>query len=302
MTDSDPAGGTVSLVTVLGCGVIGSSWAQAFFANGIRVKAWDPVRAPREILEAAARRHGAAIEFFDSPVDAVTDAQFVQESGPEDLNLKRELLSAIAPAVLPATIVASSTSTIQPSDLQRDISFADRILVGHPFNPPHILPLVEVVGGQETSESSVHKAMAFYRGLGKHPIRLHRERQGHLANRLQAALWREAIDAVASGQASVEDVDAAVTLALGPRWALMGPFATFHLGGGDGGLGHFLAHLGPAFESLWDDARRPIVTEALKVRLAIAVAESLGGRSMAQLMADRDQKLKAVLSIVSGPA
>jgi carnitine 3-dehydrogenase len=302
VTDSDLPGGTVSLVAVLGCGVIGSSWAEAFLANGIGVKAWDPMPASREMLQAAARRHDAAIEFFDSAVDAVADAQFVQESGPEDLSLKRELFRAIAPAVLPDTVVASSTSTIQPSELQRNISFANRMLVGHPFNPPHILPLVEVVGGQETSDSSIHKAMAFYRGLGKHPIRLHRERPGHLANRLQAALWREAIDAVACGQASVEDVDAAVTLALGPRWALMGPFATFHLGGGDGGLEHFLAHLGPAFESLWDDARRPVVTQALKVRLANAVAESLGGRSVAQLMAERDQKLKAVLSIAGGPA
>jgi 3-hydroxyacyl-CoA dehydrogenase len=241
------------------------------------------------------------IEFFDSPVDAVADAQFVQESGPEDLNLKRELFSAIAPGLSLEALVASSTSTLQPSDLQRNISFAARIVVGHPFNPPHILPLVEVVGGQETCESSVCKAMAFYRGLGKHPIRLHCERPGHLANRLQAALWREAIDAVACGQASVEDVDAVVTLALGPRWALMGPFATFHVGGGEGGLEHFLAHLGPAFESLWDDARRPILTEALKVRLAKAAAESLGGRSLTELLADRDQKLKAVLSVVSGP-
>jgi carnitine 3-dehydrogenase len=302
MTDSELAGGTVSLVTVLGCGVIGSSWAQALFANGIRVKAWDPARAPREILKAAAGRHGAAIEFFDSPADAVAGAQFVQESGPEDLGLKRELLSAIAPALLPGTVVASSTSTIQPSELQRNLSFASRILVGHPFNPPHILPLVEVVGGQETSESSIQKAMGFYRGLGKHPIRLHRERQGHLANRLQAAIWREAIDAVACGQASVADVDAAVTLALGPRWALMGPFATFHLGGGDGGLRHFLAHLGPAFESLWDDARRPAMTEALKMRLAEDVAESLGGRSVAQLMLERDQKLKAILSLINTQA
>jgi len=301
MTDSDLAGGTVSLVTILGCGVVGSGWAQALFANGIRVRAWDPARAPCEILKAAARRHGAAIEFFDSPVDAVAGAQFVQESGPEDLTLKRELFSAIAPAVMPDTIVASSTSTIQPSELQRNISFANRILVGHPFNPPHILPLVEVVGGQETSESSIHKAMTFYRDLGKHPIRLHRERPGHLANRLQAALWREAIDAVACGQASVADVDAAVTLALGPRWALMGPFATFHLGGGDGGLQHFLAHLGPAFEGLWDDARRPVMTDALKVKLSKDVAESLGGRSVAQLMLERDQKLKAILSLINSP-
>jgi carnitine 3-dehydrogenase len=290
---------TVSTVTVLGCGLIGSSWAQAFFANGIRVKAWDPRPATRELLTAAAGPYGGVIEFFDSPAEAVTEADFIQESGPEDLNLKRELFSAIAPRLSPAALVASSTSTLQPSELQRNISFADRLLVGHPFNPPHILPLVEVVGGQETAEASICKAMAFYRSLGKRPIRLRCERLGHLANRLQAALWREAVDAVAYGQASVEDVDAAVTLALGPRWALLGPFATFHLAGGEGGLAHFLTHLGPAFEGLWDDARRPTVTEALKVLLAKAVVDNLGGRSLAELLHDRDQKLQGVLSIAS---
>jgi carnitine 3-dehydrogenase len=302
MAESAEKVSTISIVTVLGCGVIGSSWAQAFFANGLRVRAWDPRRITRELLTVAARPYDGVFEFFDSPAEAVTGAQFIQESGPEDLNLKRELFSAISPHISPDASVASSTSTFQPSDLQRSSPFADRILVGHPFNPPHILPLVEVVGGQETSETSVQKAMAFYRALGKHPIRLYRERPGHLANRLQAALWREAVDAVTCGQASVEDVDAAVTLALGPRWALMGPFATFHLGGGDGGLAHFLTHLGPAFESLWDDARRPEVTDALKLRLINAIADRFGERSLAELSADRDQKLKAVLSVAGGLA
>ena len=158
---------------------------------------------------------------------------------------------------------------------------------------------MEVVGGEQTASWAIDVAMRFYRRLGKHPIRLHRERPGHLANRLQAALWREAIDAVASGQASVEDVDAAVTLALGPRWALLGPFATFNLGGGHGGLAQFFAHLGAPFEALWDDARRPIVTEELKDAMVTAVRNSTNGRSPEALAADRDRRLKDVLAIAT---
>jgi carnitine 3-dehydrogenase len=286
------------VAAVLGCGVIGAGWVEVFIANGIRVQAWDPGPDTRSRLEAIARRHGGALEFYNNPTEAVLGAVFIQESGPENLQHKRNLFAAIAPSVSRNAVVASSTSTFLPSDLQEGSCFADQILVGHPFNPAHILPLVEVVGGVATSEISIGNAMAFYRSLGKHPIRLHRERKGHLANRLQAALWREAVDAVACGQASVEDVDAAVTLALGPRWAIMGPFETFHLGGGTGGLAQFLAHLGPPFESLWDDAHRPTVTEELKKHLAQAISEALGGRPHEELSADRDRKLEAVLSIV----
>ncbi len=289
---------SISTVAVLGAGVIGSSWIEAFLTQGLKVRGWDPNPDLKRRLTPLTQRYGEALEILSSPDEAVRNAGFVQESGPEDLETKRALFAAIAPHLGAAALVASSTSTLQPSALQQDCAFADRILVGHPFNPPHILPLVEVVGGAKTSEVAIEAAMTFYRAIGKHPIRLHRERPGHLANRLQAALWREAVDAVACGQASVEDVDAAVTLALGPRWAAMGPFATFHMGGGQDGLAHFLAHLGPAFEMLWDDANRPKVTEALKRKLLEGVSESLGGRSTHDLSAFRDRKLRAVLSLM----
>ena len=279
---------------VLGCGVIGSSWIEAFLGAGLQVRAWDP--SPRA-LAAVTTRHGDRVAITATPEAAVSGADFVQENGPEDVGAKRALLERIGDAVAPRTVVASSTSTLQPSTLQADLSFADRLLIGHPFNPPHIVPLVEVVGGSMTAEWAIEAAMAFYRRLGKRPIRLHRERPGHLANRLQAALWREAVDAVASGQAGVEDVDAAVTLALGPRWALMGPFATFNLGGGQGGLAHFLDHLGAPFEALWDDAQRPVVTEELKRAMIAAVRDSSNGQSPEALAAERDAKLKAILAI-----
>lgn len=281
---------------VLGCGVIGSSWIQAFLAGGCSVTVWDP--SPISIT-AVLQKYQGRVSVAETPEGAVASVDFIQESGPETLNDKRQLLASISEQVGDRTIVASSTSTLQPSELQNGLSFANRLVIGHPFNPPHIIPLVEVLGGTQTDSWAIDQAMTFYIALGKHPIRLHLERPGHLANRLQAALWREAVDAVASGQASVEDVDAAVKFALGPRWALTGPFETFHLGGGQGGLAHFLDHLGKPFETLWDDAQRPIVTEALKQSLVEAVTQSSGGRSVPELTAERNAKLKRILAIAS---
>jgi carnitine 3-dehydrogenase len=275
---------------VLGCGVIGASWVTAFHAAGQAVRLWDPNVAA---AHAVAARHGDGVTVLDSPEAAVDGAAFVQENGPEDLAVKRDLYRRIGSTLERQALVASSTSTFQASQLQDGVEFADRLLVGHPFNPPHIVPLIEVVGGAVTAEWALEKAMSFYAALGKYPIRLRIERPGHLANRLQAALWREAIDAVASGQASVADVDAAVTMALGPRWALTGPFATFALGGGKGGLAHFLEHLGAPFEALWDDAQRPQMTASLKQKL---VAE-LDASSPRFDVEERNRRLRQILSI-----
>lgn len=277
---------------VLGCGVIGASWVTAFRAAGQAVRLWDP---NVEAAHAVAARHSDGVTVVDRPEAAVEGAAFVQENGPEDLAVKQELCRRIAGTLGPQAILASSTSTLQASELQDGVAFADRLLIGHPFNPPHILPLVEVVGGAATAEWAVEKAMSFYAALGKQPIRLRVERPGHLANRLQAALWREAVDAVASGQASVADVDAAVTLALGPRWALTGPFATFALGGGEGGLAHFLEHLGGPFEALWDDAQRPAMTAAFKHTLVT----QLGNSPQRFDAEERDRRLRQVLSIAA---
>lgn len=282
------------LVAALGCGVIGSSWIESFLANGHPVHAWDPDPRTRELI---AQRHRERVTVFDTPQAAVRGAMFIQESGPEVLETKRALLAQIAEGIGERAIVASSTSTLQPTQLQADSPCADRIVIGHPFNPPHIVPLVEVLGGQSTAAWAVEAAMMFYAQLGKHPIRLHRERPGHLANRLQAALWREAIDAVASGQASVADVDAAVTLALGPRWALMGPFTLFHLAGGSGGLSHFLDHLSAPFETLWHDAQTPALTPRLRQQLVDAVVKAIDGRSVQELAAERDVRLRKIFDM-----
>jgi 3-hydroxyacyl-CoA dehydrogenase len=284
------------VVAVLGCGTIGASWAEAFLASGFDVRAWDPRSGYEQALLSSAARHGRTLQVCNTAASAVLGAQVIQESIPESQELKTALYANIAVALDPTAVVASSTSTIMPTALQQGCAFAERLLVGHPFNPPHIVPLVEVVGGARTSEESIELAMSFYRDVGKHPIRLRTERPGHLANRLQAALWREAVDAVASGQADVADVDAVITQALGPRWALTGPFSTFNLGGGAGGLRHFIEHLGPAFEALWDDARRPVVTASLKETLIAQTTRAQGTRSVAEIASARDLALIDILN------
>lgn len=279
---------------VLGCGVIGSSWVTAFHAARHKVRVWDPDLAA---AGAKAAKGLDAVTLCDTPEAAVEGAHFVQENGPENLAAKCALFARIGHSLESGAVIASSTSTLKASDIQRGLDCADRIVVGHPFNPPHIMPLVEVIGGTATAEWAIDKAMSFYAALGKHPIRLRIERPGHLANRLQAALWREAVDAVACGQASVADVDAAVTLALGPRWALTGPYATFAMAGGEGGLVHFLRHLGPAFEALWDDARRPDMTEALTQKLVEDVARELDRSLLSQNRHAHEERLRRILAI-----
>lgn len=286
-------------VAVLGCGVIGLSWVKAFLEYGHAVRVWDPrPDIAKHLQDQCGAFLGKTLVVYRDPEEAVLGADFIQESGPEDLALKHALYSRIEETIGADCILASSTSTLKPSQLQKGSRFAERIVVGHPFNPPHLLPLVEVVGGVSSSTESIDRAIRFYTSIGKKPINLRTERLGHLANRLQAALWREAVDAVASGQANVEDVDLAVTAALGPRWAVVGPFTTFHLGGGPGGLEHFLEHLGGAFEALWDDANRPVVTDALSQKLIADVKKALTDYTSTELTAERDNKLSAILSIL----
>lgn len=280
-------------VAIIGAGLIGMGWARRCLQNGYEVTIWDP-GADRDTVEARLTLPGWTVH--DRLADAVQGAMFVQESAPEKLSLKHQLYTDLAPSLGRDAVVASSTSTFMPSDLQEGMPIADRILVGHPFNPPDVLPLVEVVPGRETGSAAVQAAVDFYTSLGQRPIVLNRERMGHLANRLQAAVWREAVDAVACGQASVRDVDIAMTSSLGPRWAIQGPFASFHLGGGAGGLEHFLDHLGPKFEELWVDANIPKVDQALRRKLIETAALLISKDSYERAVGSRDQALSGVLA------
>jgi 3-hydroxyacyl-CoA dehydrogenase len=228
---------------------------------------------------------------------AVAGCAFIQENGPERVDVKRDLLAKISAAVPSDSLIATSSSGILISDIQDAAAYPERVLLGHPFNPPHLMPLVEVVGGRQTSEDAVKKALMFYESIGKKPIHIRREVKGHVANRLQAALWREAFHLVEQGIASVEDVDTAIAQGPGLRWALLGPFLNLHLSGGGGGIAHVLEHLGPPMESWWHDLGNVTLSEELNGAVARGVAEELRGADLTHLAHHRDDLLLALLQL-----
>lgn len=308
MSTSLPAIPADAPIAVIGAGLIGMSWAALFSGYGHPVRVWD-VRpdVADTLLPYVARAHDALRELGQlaaepGPVtvtmdlgEAIAGARFVQENAPEKLELKRDLYTLIAEHLAPDAVLASSTSSIAPSLLQEGSAFADRLLVGHPFNPPHLMPVVEIVRGQATSDAAADLAFALYQSLGRVPLRLQKEVVGHLGNRLQAALWREAIDAVASGLASLEDVDAMMTHGLGLRWAVAGPHFSFHLAGGAGGYDNFIGHLGPAFEAQWRDLRTPELTPALRQHLVEEMNRVAGARSVSDWEKERDLRLVRIM-------
>jgi 3-hydroxyacyl-CoA dehydrogenase len=243
---------------------------------------------------------GASIDrlAFNADVEtAVAEADFVQENGPERVELKHALFAQLDRATRPDVVLASSSSGLLPSAIQDGCpEHPERVLIGHPFNPPHLIPLVEVVPGTKTSTAAMDTAMAFYVAVGKRPIRLRQELPGHVANRLQAALWREAYSLVDRGIASVTDVDAAIAYGPGLRWAVLGPFVNQHLSGGAGGLAHNIEHLGPPMVAWWDDLRQPDLTAELAARLVAGVDEELAGIDQAKLVEHRDAVLNALLT------
>ncbi|HEX6112671.1 MAG TPA: 3-hydroxyacyl-CoA dehydrogenase NAD-binding domain-containing protein [Geminicoccaceae bacterium] len=304
-----PEPAEVQRIACVGAGVIGGGWAAHFLARGYDVVAWDP--APdgearlRELvatawpaLEAlglAADASPERLTFAASLKDAVAEAGFVQESAPERLQVKRELLEALDRRAPPDVVIGSSTSGFAMTDMQPDGSGAARMVVGHPFNPPYLIPLVEVVGGARTEPEAVAWAAAFYRAAGKYALTLERELPGFVANRLQDAMWREALHMVAAGEATVAQIDAAIREGPGLRWPIMGPCLTFHLAGGPGGMAHMLDHFGPALEEPWTRLQAPPLTRELRDRMVEGCAAEAAGRSSLDLVRERDAKLVAIL-------
>jgi 3-hydroxyacyl-CoA dehydrogenase len=238
--------------------------------------------------------------FTPDAAEAVAQADFVQESGPEQLDVKRELFAVLDAAAPAHTVIASSSSGLRPSDVQAACTHhPERVLVGHPFNPVHLIPLVEVVGGTVTSAAAVDRAMAFYTLLGKRPIHVRAEVPGHVANRLQAALWREAFSLVERGVASVTDIDVAISNGPGLRWAVLGPFVNQHLSGGAGGMAHCLAHLGPPMEQWWLDLGDPRLTPQLASLVVQGVDEELAGTDDAAVAAARDRLVVGLMTAKS---
>ena len=304
---SDPHNPT--LIAIVGAGTIGASWATQFLAKGLKVKVYDPstdtevkTRAFIKTAWPALQRLGLdanadpeQIEFVATPVEAVKGADLVQENGPENLAAKQALYASMEPALSDHTIVASSTSGFMPSHLQENRIHPERYIVAHPFNPPHLIPLVEVVRGEKTDDAVMDWAMTFYQWLGKKPIRIEREMAGHVANRMQAALYREAIHLVLEGVATPDDVDAAVAYGPGLRWALMGPHRSHDLGGGEGGMQHLLEHIGPNIDAWWQDLGRPRINPETVEKLVSAYAAT-NPPSISELANERDVLLIELLS------
>ncbi|MEQ8334647.1 3-hydroxyacyl-CoA dehydrogenase NAD-binding domain-containing protein [Nisaea sp.] len=308
-----PAVETVRKIGILGGGTIGASWSAFFLSRGYDVVAWDPGPDAEAKLRAfvdnawpqltelglSAGADRARLSFVATPEEAVAGCDFIQESVPERLDIKQALYAKIDAVISPQTIFASSTSGLVMSDMQKGLGNAARFVIGHPFNPPHLIPLVEVVAGKDTDPAAADWAMDFYRHVGKHPIRLKKELKGHLANRLQAALWREAVMAVKEDVASIEDIDAAMSQGPGLRLALMGPHMIFGLAGGKGGMAHFYDHIGPAMEAWWETMQEtPKLDAGLRQKLIDGVDAEAAGRSIDQLEAERDDKLIGLLKML----
>ncbi|UUC53016.1 3-hydroxyacyl-CoA dehydrogenase NAD-binding domain-containing protein [Pseudomonas citronellolis] len=296
-------------VAVLGAGVIGASWAALFLASGRDVAVFDPAEGMEDevreyvknawptLVELGLVKEGAPgeLSFHRNAADAVKHADFIQESVPERIRIKHALYAEIEPLLKAGAIVASSASGLPLSEMQAGWRDPSRLVLGHPFNPPHLIPLVEVMGNQRTAQDAVEGAERFYEQVGKVTIRVHREVPGHVANRLQAALWREAIHLVKIGAASVEDVDTAVWAGPGLRWAAMGPTLLFHLGGGPGGLESFCQKYAESFHRWWDDLGDPRLDAETAALLVQGVAAESANGTQAELSQARDELITAML-------
>jgi len=299
----------VRRVACVGAGVIGGGWVAHFLARGYDVTAWDPapdagerlrrlVDAAWPALEQLGLAPGASrdrLTVADTLEEAVAEAEFVQESAPEKLGLKRELLAKLDAATPSGVVIASSTSGYPMTDMQTEAGTPGRLVVGHPFNPPYLIPLVEVVGGRHTDPEAVRWASRFYEAAGKSVITMDREVPGFIANRLQEALWREALHMVAMGEATVRDIDLSITEGPGLRWAVMGPMLTFALAGGEGGMAHMLDHFGPSLKSPWTRLEAPELDKALYDAVVAGCDDAADGRTIADLVAERDRGVIAVL-------
>ena len=304
----------VKSVACIGMGVIGCGWASLFSAQGIQVHAWDPDSKSEELFKRTIEQAWPSMEklglasgaspdlvvFHKNIETAVENCSLVQESSPERLELKQKLLSTIDKACDTDCVIASSTSGYLVSDLALHCSVApERIVVGHPFNPVYLLPLVELVAGPQTSSATMDRAEEIYSNSGKTVLRLEKEIDGFIADRLQEAMWREALHMVANGEATVEQLDLSITAGPGLRWALMGPMLTFHLAGGEGGMAHMLDHFGPSLQSPWTRLKAPKLTESLRNAVVDGCSEEADGRSVADLVLERDKGLTAIIQTLN---
>ena len=294
---------------IVGTGVIGAGWAARALAHGLDVVAWDPAPGWQKRLTASIETawpvlakvgvyDGASLDRLqcaDALDAACKAADFIQESAPEQLSLKQSLHEQIDAEARPAVIFASSTSGLLPTDLQSRCRHPERLVVGHPFNPVYLLPLVEVLGGAQTSSDSVYHAVAFYRDLGMNPLRVRTEIEGFLSDRMQEALWRAILHLVNDEVATTEELDAAIVYGPGLRWAFMGTCLSYHLAGGDAGMENFMKQFGPALKLPWTRLKAPELTDELIDRVTEGTRQQAEGRTIEELTRLRDDCLIAIM-------
>jgi 3-hydroxyacyl-CoA dehydrogenase len=303
---------SIKRVAIIGTGVIGASWTALFLAKGLEVVATDVApdaeASLRHFVEAAwpaLKRLGLApgasqskVTFTPDLPAAVRGADLVQENGPERIDFKKKLYRQLDELLPPDVIIASSSSGLTMSEIQSGCPYhPERCVIAHPFNPPHLVPLVEIVGGAKTSEDTIQRTSEFYTAIGKRTVRLHKEVPGHVANRLQAALAREVYHLVAEGVVSVADVDAALCWGPGLRWGIMGQVLLNHLGGGQGGIEHFFQQFTGPITAWWKVLGSPTLTPEVQRKLIDGVHAEVGSRSVDELAAERDEVLIGLLEL-----
>jgi len=303
---------SIRRVAIIGTGVIGASWTALFLANGLEVVATDIApnaeAALRRFVEAAwpaVKRLGLApgasqskLTFNVNLAAAVTGADLVQENGPERIEFKRKLYGQLDELLPADVIIASSSSGLTMSEIQTGCgSHPERCVIGHPFNPPHLMPLVEIVGGAKTSEATIQRVIEFYTAMGKRTIRVHKEVPGHVANRLQSALSREVYYLVAEGVVSAADADTALSWGPGLRWGVMGSLLLNHLGGGQGGIEHFFEQFTGPMTAWWKVLGQPVLTPEVQKKLVDSVRTEVGSRSIDDLAAQRDELLLGLIEL-----
>jgi carnitine 3-dehydrogenase len=299
-------------VAIIGTGVIGASWAALFLAKGVEVVATDVapnaeaalknfVATAWPALERLGPASGASqskLTFTPDLPAAVRGVDLVQENGPERIEFKKKLYGQLDELLPPEVIIASSSSGLTMSEIQSGCgSHPERCVIGHPFNPPHLIPLVEIVGGAKTSEATIQRATEFYVAMGKRPVRLYKELSGHVANRLQAAIIREVYYLVSEGVLSAADADTALSWGPGLRWGIMGNMLLNHLGGGQGGIEHFLQQFTGPMTAWWNALGQPVLTAEVQKKLVDSVHAEVGSRSVDDLAAERDEMLLGLIEL-----
>jgi 3-hydroxyacyl-CoA dehydrogenase len=299
-------------VAIIGTGVIGASWASLFLAKGLDVVATDVAPGAEAALKhfvaaawPALQRLGLAsgasqnrLSFTAALTDAVKDADLVQENGPERIDFKQKLYGQLDELLPPDVIIASSSSGLTMSEIQKGAAtHPERCVIAHPFNPPHLIPLTEIVGGAKTSEATIRRAAEFYTSIGQRTVRVNKEMPGHVANRLQAALAREVYYLVAEGVVSAADVDTALSWGPGLRWGVMGNMMLNHLGGGPGGIEHFFQQFSGPMTAWWKTLGSPVLTPEVQKKLIDSVHAEAGSRSMDNLAAERDEVLLGLIEL-----